>query len=102
MIGDTWYHIAVDKDSTGKVRIYVDGVMKASDTPANSVIVSTRSLTTITVGGAGADDQNPFKGNIDEVRITTVSRYGDLYGDASVLGADAASSRITPDARRAR
>jgi len=78
----TWYHIAVDKDSTGKIRIYVDGAMVASDTPLNSQIGVVGS-NPVTVGGRTVFN-NPFNGLIDDVRITRgVSRYGDLYGDAS-------------------
>jgi Concanavalin A-like lectin/glucanases superfamily len=82
LVVGVWYHVAVDKDSSGKVRIYVNGVMKASDTPANSVIL-TLVVEPISVGCSGSDDfQNPLMGNIDDVRITARSRYGDLYGDA--------------------
>jgi Concanavalin A-like lectin/glucanases superfamily/Putative phage tail protein len=74
-----WYHIAVDKDSTGKIRIYVNGVMFASGTPANSVIGMTGDP--VSVGGRNIFN-NPFNGYIDEVRITRmISRYGDVYGD---------------------
>jgi len=79
-----WYHIAVDKDSTGKVRIYVNGAMKALDIPVDSVIVD--NTMEISVGGSGTSTiQNPFVGNIDDVRITVRSRYGDVYGDAGFL-----------------
>jgi hypothetical protein len=86
LVNGTWYHIAVDKDSTGKVRIYVDGAMKASHTPADSVI-SSNSIG-FGVGGADVPDnptQNPFIGHIDDVRVTVRSRYGDVYGDAGFL-----------------
>jgi len=84
LVTGRWYHIAADKDSTGKVRIYVDGVLRASDTPANSVIMGDLVLEPISVGCSGSTDfQTPFAGNIDDVRITKRSRYGDLYGDAS-------------------
>jgi hypothetical protein len=33
-----WYHVAVDHDATGKVRVYIDGVMRASSAPTNSAI----------------------------------------------------------------
>jgi len=83
LVNGVWYHLAVDKDSAGKVRIYVNGVMKAGNTPADS-IASWGPGVPITVGGSGSSDfQNPFLGNIDDVRITARSRYGDLYGDAS-------------------
>ena len=76
-----WYHIAADKDSTGKVRLYVNGVMVASDTPANSVIGMTGDPVAVGIQYLGSAS---FHGMIDEVRITRgVSRYGDLYGDVS-------------------
>ena len=76
-----WHHIAVDKDSTGKVRIYVDGVMRGSNTPPDSVIYS-NLVYPITLG---ADDAglHGFLGHIDDVRITGASRYGDVYGNAA-------------------
>ena len=83
LVTGVWYHFAADKDSSGKVRIYVNGVMKGSDTPINSVIY-THPLEPIAVGCSGSSDfQMPFAGNIDDVRVTDRSRYGDLYGDAS-------------------
>ena len=60
--------------------------MKASDSPADSVMpISTIPLF---VGAAGASvdaPDFPFLGNIDDVRITRRSRYGDVYGDAGFL-----------------
>jgi hypothetical protein len=85
----TWYHIAVDKDSTGKLRIYINGVMKASDTPANSTITATAGA--MSVGMQGLGSFQPFHGWIDEVRITRgVSRYGDVHGDSSFAPPSAA------------
>ena len=80
-----WYHIAVDKDSTGKVRIYVNGAMKASDTPANSVIWSGIMEVSVGCTGTSAFPEAHSYGNIDDVRITMRSRYGDVYGDAGFL-----------------
>ena len=77
----TWHFIAVDKDSTGKLRIYVNGVMKAGTTPADSTIGVTAERISV---GSNALSGGSFLGRIDEVRITRgVSRYGDVYGDAS-------------------
>lgn len=83
------YRIAVDKDSTGKVRIYVDGVMKASDTPADSVIHGGgNDPVSVGIDGLGG---RPFDGWIDEVRVTVgISRYGDDVGDAGYTPATAA------------
>jgi Concanavalin A-like lectin/glucanases superfamily/Putative phage tail protein len=85
LVNGFWYHIAVDKDSTGKLRIYVNGAMKASGVPADSVMPF--SDIPIAVGAIGPPDllQHQFVGNIDDVRITKRSRYGNVYGDAGFL-----------------
>jgi hypothetical protein len=75
MTTGTWYHIAVDKDATGKIRLYIGGVMRNSFTPANSAAFnSSRPLyigTAAQVTGDHARD-----GWTDELRITKgVARY---------------------------
>src|SRR6266511_1860414 len=40
---NTWYHFAVEKNSSGKIRIYIDGVMLGSSTPADSSIFNSTS-----------------------------------------------------------
>lgn len=73
-------HIVVDKDSTGKIRLYVRGVMEASDTPADSTIGAHVEAIMIGTSFFGSS----FDGLFDEVRITRgASRYGDVYGDSS-------------------
>jgi hypothetical protein len=80
LVNGSEYHIAVDKDSTGKVRIYVNGVMRASDTPADSVMVN--SSVPFMVGKSLLSGS--YNGHIDDVRVTKgVSRYGDIYGDGT-------------------
>lgn len=69
------YKIAVDKDPTGKIRIYVDGVMRGSSTPADSSFFDPGSaaLFKLGIGNAGAGFMN---GTIDRCRITAgVARY---------------------------
>ena len=96
-----WYHIAVDKDSTGRVRIYVNGAMKASHIPADSTIGGPVAQA-ISIGGVQSIDfQNPFLGYIDDVRITKRSRYGDVYGNAASCRRGN-NSRMVPDAGLAR
>ena len=41
---DVWYHFAVDKDASGKIRLYVNGVMVGSSTPLNSASMVTTSV----------------------------------------------------------
>jgi hypothetical protein len=62
---DTWHHVAGVYDGA-QLRLYVDGVLKASVAGSGSVEVSTRA---VTFGTFGAD----FQGQIDEVRISNVA-----------------------------
>lgn len=78
----TWYHLATDFDGT-TYRLYVDGVMIASDT--GDVWTVADSVALLTVGSepdAGAiGTWNSFDGNIDEVRVTVgAARYADDGG----------------------
>ncbi|WP_192355579.1 LamG domain-containing protein [Mesorhizobium mediterraneum] len=70
----TWYHLAADRDATGKIRIYVDGVMVANATPANPAI--TPIATPLTIGAQTNNGVVDMDGWIDEFRITKgVARY---------------------------
>ncbi|RJT32101.1 LamG domain-containing protein [Mesorhizobium waimense] len=74
---NAWHHACVDKDATGKIRLYVDGVMRASSTPANSAFFN--STATLQIGAFNA--ANFFNGSIDEARITKgVARYASDSG----------------------
>ncbi len=69
-----WHHVAVDKAATGKVRLYKNGVMVGSDTPANSSILNSNGQ--LQIGSVGIFGGNALDGNIDELRITKgVARY---------------------------
>lgn len=77
---NTWYHVAVDRDATNKLRLYVNGAMIgfATDTiapyagTAAQVRVGSRST-----NAPGAD----FQGWLDEVRFTKgVARYASDSG----------------------
>lgn len=74
-----WYAFAVDKDATGKIRVYVDGVMLGSSTPANSAIFN--ASVALTIGAQGANSAVDMDGWVDEVRITKgVARYASDSG----------------------
>ncbi|RWL87730.1 MAG: LamG domain-containing protein [Mesorhizobium sp.] len=78
MTTGVWYHCAVDKDATGKIRVYVDGVMRGSATPANSAIFDSNQP--LYVGGQ-RNGIVPMDGWLDEVRITKgVARYASDSG----------------------
>lgn len=79
MATNTWHFVAVDKDATGKIRLYVDGFMVASATPANSAIFNSTAALEIGRSYAAAN----FNGHIDELRITKgVARYASDSGFA--------------------
>lgn len=72
-----WYHIAVDRDSSGVVRIYVDGVVFDTQTFTDNFRNSTKVLR---IGSTEGFSSLQFEGNIDEVRITKgVYRYGGAF-----------------------
>lgn len=76
---NTWYHLAADKDSSGKVRVYRDGVMVASGTPTSSVIKN--SAIVLSIGSDQSVPSRSWPGWIDEVRITKgVARYASDSG----------------------
>ncbi|RUT97045.1 LamG domain-containing protein, partial [Mesorhizobium sp. M7A.T.Ca.TU.009.01.3.2] len=74
MTTGVWYHCCADKDATGKIRLYVDGVMRGSATPANSAIFNSNSA--LVIGAQGTTGSVDMNGWLDEVRITKgVARY---------------------------
>jgi hypothetical protein len=86
-----WYHFAVDKDSSGKIRIYKDGVMLASATPADSSM-SNQPTFALHIGSAGIFNADKLDGWMDELRITKgVARYA---SDAGFTPPTAAFLRI--------
>lgn len=73
-----WYAIAVDHDATGKIRLYLDGVMVASSTPADSTITGGSVAVSL---GSNIGGGEGFSGFIDEVRITKgTARYASDAG----------------------
>jgi hypothetical protein len=85
LVEGEWTNIVVDKNSSGKIRLYKDGVMVGSDTPANSAFFN--SSNSITIGmtefiGALSDCW------IDEVRVTKgIARYASDSGFSVPTGA---------------
>ena len=74
---NTWYTVAVDKDSSNKYRIYIDGVFKGGSTVSETLFASGEKFTVGAqdFGGAAAD---MFA---DEIRVTKgVARYASDSG----------------------
>ena len=78
ILADTWYHIAADRDATGKVRMYLDGVFKGGAINGQTFQASTNALRIGTVQDFPTYD---LGGWIDEARITKgVARYASDSG----------------------
>lgn len=69
-----WYHVAVDRDAASTMRLYVNGVMRASKASATGT--SFDSPNGLDIGYIGSSTTFTVNGWIDEVRITKgVARY---------------------------
>ena len=84
-IGDgEWHHVAVTRDqSTGQVRIWVDGASEASGTydtsdwsyPAGHTVGSGQDNEYAVIGTEKHDVGYGYNGQIDELRISDIVRY---------------------------
>jgi hypothetical protein len=87
LTASTWYFLAVDKDASGKIRLYRDGVMVASATPADSTFEASDSAG-LDIGSTGFTGAFTANGWIDELRITKgVARYASDSGFTVPTGA---------------
>jgi len=64
----TWYHIACTRDSSGTVRIFVDGTSYASASYTSSITMATTGKAAL--GLQFSTSTNDFNGYIDDLRIT--------------------------------
>lgn len=71
-----WYHLAVDKDSSGKIRLYKNGVMVGSATPLDSSIFHLLTYQ-LTIGhNTNFGNGSALNAYLDELRITKgIARY---------------------------
>ncbi|SDA40336.1 LamG domain-containing protein [Mesorhizobium qingshengii] len=77
-VANQWFHFAADRDATGKVRVYIDGVMVGSATNSQTFRNSPNNLRIGSVEGFPVYDT---PGWIDELRITKgVARYASDSG----------------------
>lgn len=79
----TWYHLCVERDNTGKLRLYVDGTMIASNASTFNVAFgeSAEGLAIGAIGTGGIFPSFDFNGHMEELRITKgVARYASDSG----------------------
>lgn len=87
-VAGQWYHIAADRDASNVVRIYVDGVVKASNTFAQAWQVVTQTLQVGFLNGNAISFQ--MDGYLDEIRFSNSVRYGGAFTpSASAFTSDA-------------
>ena len=67
----TWHHFAVTRDSSGNVRLYVDGLKKAQSTSN----VSFDSTVDLHLGVQGSTSTNYFNGYMQDVRLSNKAFY---------------------------
>jgi len=67
----TWHHFAVTRDSSGNVRLYVDGLKKAQSTSN----VSFDSAINLHLGVQGSTSTNYFNGYMQDVRLSNKAFY---------------------------
>lgn len=87
---NTWYHLAVDRDTSNVLRVYIDGAVVASATVAASFFNSTLAAV---IGNDGGGIRG-LGGHIDEVRIVKgTAMYGGPFTPPTTpfLPADPAS-----------
>lgn len=100
-IGDNeWHHIAVTRNqSTGLVRIFVDGTQEASGTydttnwsfPAGHTVASGQDNQNLILGCEKHDVGYYFNGELDELRISDVVKYNSTFTPSRHLTVDADS-----------
>lgn len=73
---NTWMHFAADRDASNVIRVYVNGAVVASATVTDTIYPS--PLTAMIGNDHGLS--NPFKGYLDEIRVTKgLARYGGAF-----------------------
>jgi len=100
-IGDNnWHHVAVTRNqSTGLVRIFVDGTQEASGTydttnwsfPAGHTVASGQDNQNLILGCEKHDVGYYFNGELDELRISDVVKYNSTFTPSRHLTVDADS-----------
>jgi hypothetical protein len=72
LTGSTWHHIAVTRDASNNLRIFVDGVIAATKTSfTTDLFANDEAGNPLNIGSGGLGDASayPFAGNIEGVQI---------------------------------
>lgn len=73
---NTWYHLAVDRDASNTLRVYVNGVVIASGAAASPIFPSSSNC----IVGNEPTITRGFPGRLDEIRVTDgQAQYGGAF-----------------------
>jgi hypothetical protein len=72
---NTWYHLAVDRDASGNMRLYVNGAVLITSNMPQAFFASSNNCE---IGGDGVSTN--FLGYLDEIRVSKgIARYGGAF-----------------------
>lgn len=90
MAANRWYHLAATRES-GTLRIFMDGILKASSTPTIRTIVNTEFVLGNYYAGSGATSGGALAGRVSGVRVVN----GTALYTADFVPSSAAPANIT-------
>jgi hypothetical protein len=70
-----WHHVAVVRDASNVIRMYIDGVQRGTLTYNMTESYSASSDSVVRIGRDGALTDRDYAGYIDDLRITRACRY---------------------------
>jgi hypothetical protein len=84
---DTWYHLAADRDASNILRVYVDGVVVASEDIGSFAFHDSTDGLSIGRLNSSSGFRRFLNGWLDALRLTkAVARYGGAFNPGAVLG----------------
>jgi hypothetical protein len=86
---DTWYHVAISRDSSDDVRMFIDGTQIGVTTSISTVLHnSTANLTVGTYLNSGSSGSTPLNGYMDMTRVSRVARYTSSFDEPTTAFTD--------------
>ena len=71
-----WYHVAVVRNGSSAITIYVNGISVGTGTLSTDIDTSS---TANYIGSGQAAPENPLNGKMDQVRISNIARYTSAF-----------------------
>jgi hypothetical protein len=76
---DTWYHIAVTRDGSDVVHLWVDGAELGTGTAFSGTLWTPTTYNLLTVGAKTHGASQAFTGYMDEIRFSDTDRYPSAF-----------------------